>query len=169
MAIWSAQLVSYHRAQALKTQKAEDWEVEKSLPCWFFTKRSSRKLCLRTSVWGSPFQGLPVGSAKVYQSAHGLKIPETKGREPPHALSSSPEFRGWNMRDLQTQSHIQGTRVVRTSLEHLMWSTWEVPDSANPLGSPVGSFQRASLALLWKTILLTMTTSLLFPVPSSGS
>lgn len=38
--------------------------------------------------------------------AHGLEVPERKGREPP-----PQEFRRWNMTDLVTQGHIQDART----------------------------------------------------------
>lgn len=86
------------------------------------------------------FPESPNGLCKSAPVCQWLKIPEMKGREPPHILLSSPEFTGWNMRDLQTQSHIQVTSQSCEDLS-LLWSIWEVSDSTNPLGSPVGSFQ----------------------------
>lgn len=56
-----------------------------------------------------PSQGLPAGFAKVRQSARGLKTPPMKGREATSCVSSSSEFRSWNMSNLQTQGRIQGT------------------------------------------------------------
>lgn len=103
-------------------------------------KKKQRETVSQNLGMGFSFQSLPMGSAKAYQSASGLKIPEMKGGEPPHVLASFPELRGWNMTDLHTQSHIQAIRQSCEDL-YLMWTIWEVSDSTNPLGSLVGSLQ----------------------------